>query len=304
MRSLLAAVLLMSASAKGMDAARILGSDGLLSSTPRLSGVIGFEVFAAVFIALAPSRTAHRFGLLVFSGLACVAAWAWWTQADCGCFGSETPQGFPLVVDLIAIGLLLAARHSVKACRIGGDGEFRRQVVLALTAAVVLGGFATVATNWRMDATLDEQEMPAWFGDNLVGRKMPLLHDKRFAAVMPTSGEALIVLLRPDCEHCHEVAKSWREFGTSGSRRGVFVVGVSVATDGWTVMPGTVSAAPSDSEDEFKLVWGGAQEPFIAAPTFIAVRDQTVAAVVSGEDASTLHRNADWVEQLLSRADE
>jgi hypothetical protein len=89
---------------KILDASAILGSGGLLASPLRLSLTVGFEVFAAAVIVLAPPRIVHRFALLVFSSLVCIAAWAWWTQTDCGCFGSRTPKGIPLIVDVVACG--------------------------------------------------------------------------------------------------------------------------------------------------------------------------------------------------------
>lgn len=304
-RSLLAAVLLLTASMKVFDAAKILGSGGLLSSSLRLSLAVGFEVFAAIVIAVTPSQIAHRFGLLVFSGLAIVAAWAWWAQTDCGCFGSETPKGVPLIVDLVATGLLLACRRSANASRVTDHVAFRRQFIQALTVAVTFGLFAAAATNWRISSTVADEAMPAWLGENLIGMKMPLLRDESSSAadLLPVSGEALVVLLRPDCEHCHEVAQAWRDSEKS-LRAGLVVIGVSVASDGWTVMPAAVSATPLGSKDEFVIDWKDAEEPFVAAPTFLAVRDQTVVGVVSGEDASAVIRDADWVDQLFGRADE
>ncbi len=260
-RSLLAAVLLLTATMKVFDAAKIIGSGGLLSSPLRLSLAVGFEVFAAIVIAMAPSRIAHRFGLLVFSGLACVAAWAWWTQTDCGCFGSETPRGISLAVDMVAIGMLLACRSSVKSRRGGDDMDSRRQLIRGITVAVAFGLLAAAATSWRINSPVAEEAMPAWFGDNLIGMKMPLLRDESFAAaaVMPISGEALVVLLRPDCEHCHEVALVWRE-SDKNQPTGLVVIGVSVDSDDWTVMPGTVSATASGLKGEFVIDWQDAED--------------------------------------------
>ncbi|MFG0261792.1 MAG: hypothetical protein ACF788_05315 [Novipirellula sp. JB048] len=164
---------------------------------------------------------------------------------------------------------------------------------------------AAAATSWSTGLAATDEKMPAWLGDNLIGIKMPLLRDESFTAtaVMPKSGEALVVLLRPDCEHCHEVAQAWRE-SDKNPRPALVVIGVSVASDGWTVMPAAVSATPLGSKDEFAIDWKDAEEPFVAAPTFIAVRDQMVVGVATGEKASEMIRDADWVEKLFGRANE
>ncbi len=144
--------------------------------------------------------------------------------------------------------------------------------------------------------------MPAWFGDNLIGMKIPQFRDQRFAANVPTSGDVLVVLLRADCEHCLAVSKNWRKSDVD-SRDGLALIGVSVGTSRWVVMPGSVSAVPLGEENEFAIAWQSAEEPFVAAPTFLAVHDQIVVAVVSGDDASKLVESNDWINQLFGPAE-
>ncbi|MEM9368513.1 MAG: hypothetical protein AAGD07_21165 [Planctomycetota bacterium] len=299
----LSVLLTLSVGLKMLHAATILGSGGLLASPLRLSLAVGFEVFATVVIALAPSRVTHRFALVVFSSLACIAAWAWWTQTDCGCFGARTPKGVPLIVDLGAVTLLLASGRALGKREVPEIKDSLRRLFLSAGIGVAAGLLAVGGTMWRIERISSVDEMPRWFGDNLIGMRFPLVNDERFAEVMPATGDALVLMLRPDCEHCREVAAQWglREAAQPVAFR---VIGISVGEGRWTVMPDNVLPTPMSADDEFRISWEGTDEPFIAAPTFIAVRDRIVVAVATGDDAFKLYDTDDWIRKLFRAADE
>ncbi|KLU02184.1 hypothetical protein RISK_005250 [Rhodopirellula islandica] len=302
-RICLSVLLMLTAALKMLGASAVLGSGGLLASPVRLSLAVGFEVFAAVLIAMAPPRFAHRFALLVFSALACIAAWAWLTQADCGCFGARTPKGVPLIVDLAVVGLLLCSRGLGQHQLREGFNLLRRHLFMPAGIAVTAGLLAAGGTMWQIERISSPNEIPTWFGDNLIGMWFPLLCDEKFAEAMPATGDALVVMLRPDCEHCREVAAEW-ESRNAGQRDALSVIGISVAEGRWTVMPNEVSPMPIGAGDEFVITWEDTEEPFIAAPTFIAVRDRIVVGVATGKDASELIETNDWIRKLFGAADE
>lgn len=294
----LATLLIYTATAKYSDAAVILGSGGLLASSTRLPLTIGFEWFASVTIASAPARFAHRFALLVFSTLSLVAGWAWWSDTDCGCFGSHTSKGAPLIVDLVAIALLLACRPVPDRERRSNRTAFQGMPIRSLSVALAAWAVASAATHWRIEQLAAAVSMPAWFGENLIGTQFPLLRDPKCVAVVPESGATLMVFLRPDCDHCRKLSQNWGEIETPPPPN-FTVIGVSVAGGRWTFMPREVSPIPLGSEGEFTMMWDHREEPFIAAPTFIAIRDRRVIGIATGEDASHMIDDPDWIERLF-----
>jgi hypothetical protein len=110
-------------------------------------------------------------------------------------------------------------------------------------------------------------------------------------------------MLRPDCEHCHEVAAQWGLLKAE-QPDALKVIGISVANGQWTVMPEDISPTPMGADDEFVISWDNADEPFVAAPTFIAVRDRVVTGVATGDDASELIDTDDWIQELFGDVDE
>lgn len=254
-------------------------------------------------IALARPRIAHRFALLVFTSFAAIAAWAWWTQTDCGCFGSRTPKGVPLIVDLVAVGLLLICHRELPERKVREDSGNRRRLISPVGIGIAAGFLAAGGTMWQIERIGGGDQTPTWFGDNLIGMRFPLLGEEKFATVMPVTGDMLVVMLRPDCEHCREVAAHWAMI-EAGRRETLNVIGISVADGRWMVMPNAISPTRLGADNEFAISWEAAEEPFIAAPTFIAVQDRVVIAVATGDDASQLMNTDNWIRALFGAADE
>ena len=124
-------------------------------------------------------------------------------------------------------------------------------------------------------------KVPEFFGENLVGQPVPrpLL---RAAGLAGDRRETLFVLLRPDCEHCRELASRWQA-PIGGDGRAVRCVGVSIGSEGWTVAAGRVAAEFAAGVGT--VVRWDDREPFVAAPTIIETRDGRITAVHAGSAA-------------------
>jgi hypothetical protein len=286
-RTLLAALLIVTGVLKATHSAELLASGGLLGSPAAIALVVGFEWFAATFIAIGPAWLAQRFAFVLFSGFAVVAAWAWWTDQNCGCFGTQTPQGVPLLFDIVAL-LLIAwtAWHQRRSGNVAkpASGSVRVALLIGWALAALGCGF----TAWQIHRQSAAQTMPSWFGENLIGKEFPLLADPRFAALVPERGDAIIVMLRPNCEHCRKLVEQWPEI-SSQLPPTTKVIGISVLPGRWTVMPGQVSIVASETTGQFLIRWI-ANEPFIASPSTLLLIDRKVRKVTAEDEPATLAR--------------
>lgn len=298
LRICLCCLLTVTAATKFFDATAILGSNGLLASHFRLSLAVGFEIMAVGVIALAPTRFAQRFATLTFLSFTFIAAWTWWVQMECGCFGSKTPKGVPIALDITAIVLLLSCHRRVAGHSVADASPYQRRLIWALIISLFAGSVSFYATHWRIRQLSSETDAPTWYGTNLVGKRFPLVLDEKFATVVPESGDALIVMLRPNCKHCRELTKHWPEVHTRQPLT-CKTLCISIIQDQWTVMPSRVSHVPLGLADEFAVFWEALKEPLVLSPTFIAVRDRVVVGVRTGEDAAQLIHQSGWIDQLF-----
>lgn len=279
-RMALALLLFATAAMKVVGSGALLASGGLLRSPIAISLVVALEVFVGVVILTAPRRVGRGLAVVVFSAMTCVAAWAWWHAQDCGCFGAQTPQGVPLLIDLLAIS------SAVWAGRVDGESsrwtrflqfDVRAAGILGLALSLLAGGFAA----WRIDRQQSDVALPSWYGENLIGSELPLLSRTALVPHVPEVGDVILVLLRPDCAHCQSLASRWQKL-RQDVPRWVSVIGVSVSPGRWTVMPDVVSASALDTADSFFLDWED-DEPFVSSPTLLAVRDRVVIGLQSGD---------------------
>jgi hypothetical protein len=300
LRFALAGLLIVTAIMKLTSVESLLHGDGLLSSPSTLALAIGFEFTAAILIALAVPRVAYGTAVIVFASLAVVAGWAWWSQTDCNCFGPQTPKGIPLLVDLGCLAMLATASRSIRSTEeksLTNRWHFQPSVLaIALLFGSSAGGFA----HWRATSESGDGEMPTWFGENLVGKPLPLLREEPIRKIIPRMGNALLVMLRPDCEHCRELAADWNARQLQRNKM-LAVIGISVTTGAWGIMPEHVSAESTKVPKSVVLPWNADEEPFVAAPTIIALRDQMVVAVKSGDEATELFKESDWISKLFAR---
>ncbi|TWT75285.1 DoxX family protein [Allorhodopirellula solitaria] len=275
-RMLLAALLLVTGVLKATHSAELLASGGLLGSPAAIASAVGLEWFAAAFIAIGPVRLAQRFAFVLFSVFTLVATWAWWTDQDCGCFGPQTPKGVPLLIDTAALLLVAwSVRSQRKSARVAGPAfqSLRASLVAGSMLAALSGGF----TAWNINHQATAKAMPSWFGENLIGKEFPLLADPRFAALVPEQGEVLIVMLRPDCEHCRELVEQWSTTRQE-LRSTTKVIGISVSPGRWTVMPDLIAAVPTNKSADTVITWKDT-EPFVASPRVVALKNRIVTDV-------------------------
>ena len=283
LRLLLAGLLLATAALKVWAAGDLVRSGGLLSNPEVIAIAVGFELSAAALIALAPSLVAHRVAVGVFALLAIVAGTAWWTGADCGCFGPRTVSGVPLLIDVGCLVLLLGITRSVQQA-VTGQSRSSASIRWPVAGAFGAGVLGAITGFWAAGNAARVGEMPAWFDASLVGERFPLLQNADVKRITAPEGESLFVLLRPDCEHCREFATRWRSappVGTSAQR----IVSVSISPLAWTFMPGTVSADAENTKGSFVVRWEDGVEPFVASPMLIAVAEHRVVAIISGDEA-------------------
>lgn len=299
LRRLLVGLLVCSAIVKVIYAQQMLHSGGLLSSRWSIASAVGAEFLIAGLIWTCRSTVAHGVAVFAFALLGIVASVAWLSGSNCNCFGPRTISGVPALVDFACLlGLLLTAK-SVHASHV--DAMHHSGVVASVERrrpkirssmhvfAVALVSLVSGAAAWSAagPTTVRPGEIVTWFGENLVGHPFPLLRFPEIDAVTPSEGRRLFILLRPDCEHCHDFARHWNQ----GPPEGIDVeevVGVAVMPSVWTIMPGVVSATAVRTPDGGELKWTDVSEPFIATPMLIAVDGRRVNMVVSGDDALTI----------------
>lgn len=283
LRLAIASLLIATASIKVLHGTKILASDGLLSTHLNISLAVAFEVSAAIVVVSAPCRIARIFTISVFCSLAIVATWAFWSESSCGCFGAHTPRGAPVLVDLsvIALAILLwrpsSPNHEPHERR---WKRFRLSLFTSIVAGTCVGSCTYLQLNKQYFVN---SNAPTWFGHNLIGEISPMLSDPNFADRVPVSGDALVVLLRPDCQHCKDFSNEWP--AASGQMpAGVLITGISILGEQWLIMPDVISATPVYSDRSFVLEWSG-RKPFVSTPTVLIIHDRIVRHVLRGDDS-------------------
>ncbi|MEM9645160.1 MAG: MauE/DoxX family redox-associated membrane protein, partial [Planctomycetota bacterium] len=297
-----AGVLLLAAAAKLASLGMLLRSGGLLSYPSLLVIAITWEVAAGLLIATSEPRVGLSAALTTYVSLSLIAGFSWWSQQDCNCFGPQTPKGLPFVVDIACVGaagwgIFKLIRRHPPTNRLAFTLPFRS----ALVIACVGGSTAAAATVAQIHLDSAGESMPKWFGENLIGKPLPLLQDDRIDDAVGPKGESLWVLVRPDCNHCQDLVSHWQQ--RSEALSGVSIFGVSILPEDWSVMPGRVSmVSPSvGGEHCIHLRWEPENEPFVASPALIAVKDRIVVGVRTGDEVDTLLASPDWVDRIFVR---
>jgi len=281
-RSFIVVLLLATAALKVGSVDTLLRRGGLLSNPFSISLAVGFELFAACLIALAPGRFAHRFAVLVFLSFLVVAGFAWLLGQDCNCFGSQSVGALPILIDVGCL-VCLAVFHPADSDATKRDFVFASRLVggsfgFAMLGSMLVFGHAT--------HSFQDDAMPAAFDKQMIGKPFPLYQFDQVQEVLASGGTTLWVLMRPDCDHCHQFARDWDMNSLDSDTR---IVSVSMSPNRWTVMPGVVSATIAQTSDNFELEWADASEPFVAAPTIVTVNEGIVQDFASGDiDRSAL----------------
>lgn len=217
---------------------------------------------------------------MLFSAFAAVAMWAWWTEQDCGCFGSQTPNAIPLLVDVVAISLVIWALLKEPRSN-SSDIEARKRVralVVSIIAGLVVSVTGGAVVGWDIQRQIAAGNIPPSFGEILIGKTLPLLQDDRFAAHVPEVGEMLSVLLRPDCKHCQEFPDQWPAI-KKRLPSSVKIVGISMSPGNWTVTPNYVAAKPIGTPGTFAIEWVD-NEPFVSSPMIFTIKNRNVCGAI------------------------
>jgi hypothetical protein len=284
----LVVLLLATAAIKLAAIGQLLHGGGLLSD-PRMIGLaVGFELAAAASIGLARDRLAHWIALATFAMFSLIAGADWLTGQDCNCFGPHTTRGLPLLIDVACLIALAWVRPLCKPEPAPGEtivGHSRHRLLPYVVFTAMIVGGATWLWASRVES---RQSVPSWFGEQLIGKRFPLLKFAEVDALIPDRGQVTVMFLRPDCEHCHEFASQWNVTHAEDEELRRRVLTVSMAIGQWTVMPRVVSAAVAESPENVELTWTADTEPFVAAPTVIQLNNSVVTQVESG-DLKSLH---------------
>ena len=277
---ILATVLVVTAALKFAHARELLAGGGLLSSREMLVLVPTAEVAVATIVVLARPRVGRTIALLTFLTFAIVSGWSVVSGEQCNCFGPSIAPVWPLLIDLLAIA-------AISVCRTNPGKATQHRIRFPALAVVVLllSGLAAATMSFVATAAVkDKRPIPSWFGENLVGMTCPLFLHPDFESRATPTNQDLIILFRPDCEHCREFAAVWNE-STPPQWKDKQVASVSITPSRWTVMPNVVSVDPLPSHDVITLHWSEGTEPFVAAPTILFLENGQVRRVLSGEDS-------------------
>ncbi len=274
-------LLIATAMTKVATADELLHSSGLLSMPLMITVAVTFELIAAGVICFAKPRLAFWFANATFVAFSMIAGASWWLAADCGCFGPRTTAGLPLLVDLLCLlGLGLSYRSS-QALEATTLVTLRHAWpvanLLLIGLAILLTGSVLVITK----TTTPRTAMPAWFGENLLGKQFPLLRERRVAEVLTGDKTGILVFLRAECEHCQQLVDQWkretRKLDTSTK-----IVSVSMLPSAWIFMPGNVSATAVHAPSTFEVRWDKEREPVVEAPMLIVVQNGIVVDIHTG----------------------
>lgn len=297
-RFAISAVLLVSAILKFTTFQTLIHSDGLLSSPLRVAVAVAMELAAIVLIGLTPRKISWLLATGLFLVFVFVATWTWWTGTNCNCFGASTPKGLPLLVDLVCLTALAMTRpkrdRDVTSDEPKQGKMFAKPVALAVVAALIGGA----ATYWSPVFSDSDDAIPDWFGNNLIGKRFPLLGQAVVAQAIPAQGNALLVVLRNDCDHCRELAEEW-DSRHAPLASNTTVVGIVIQNGEWVLTPGHILVESDFNSGDFSLSWPNDSEPFVAAPTLIAIHNQVVIAVKSSAEVDVLLAQKDWVDILF-----
>lgn len=296
-RGALVLLLLTTAGIKILTAGDLLRAGGMLSTPAVIGAAVGFEIFSATVIGVGRAGFAYKFAVAIFSILLFVSGMALWTGQECNCFGPNTARWAPFVVDFACLAGLAGMYYVPRNPTHEREAEPWIVVAKFLGLAAVPAILVGIAT-WSLALSkANDADVPVWFGENLVGSRFPLLYDFRVQQTIAAEKDALLLLLRPDCRHCQDVSDAWAK-GELIALEVVDVVSVSISPGLWTFMPKVVSSRPMGAENEVVVKWSEG-EPFVAAPTLIALRGGIVTALKTGDDAVETLRAADGPRQLF-----
>jgi hypothetical protein len=285
------AVVLLIAVFNKINFARILvAGDSILSHPTLLCGAIAIESFAIAFLLLAKPANACWLTFLLFASFTPFAAWSWFTQTPCGCFGRPELSWLSLPVDLVILTVILITSRLWRDTRDASWSPlslyamsselFRREPIamgFSCFAAVVGLGLGLSALN-KSDSGGAIQFLLA---DELIGKPWPSF--ERYEAQLKAlrEGKWLVLVVRRDCEHCRELVEGLGQVdvGSLPFR----VVTLVAGERKWPVLFGKLAI---ESLEEHVIDWGEQAEPFVASPAAFWIEDGYVIAAKDGDETT------------------
>jgi hypothetical protein len=288
-RSIPVAVLILAAAMKAVSATQILASEGLLASPRLLFPVIGGEVAVAFLLIMLPIRGSRLVGLVAFTVLAFAAGYATATQQSCQCFGSSVSPHYMLLIDLGILFLTWVSRPgpaaggAISGESVGGNQSPRLELSSirhAVIASVIVG--TTAATGaFAYHKLSSPSPVEFLLAETLRGQTWPVTAQYNPKLTELETGKWLVLVVRPDCEHCGNLVAKW--FADPERQHDRERTATFHATDGrWSFFFDNVTLSSAELTESAAIVWGNGS-PFVAAPAVFVLDD---GMVVDAADAS------------------
>lgn len=264
------AILLVTAAAlKAWNAPAVMAKDGLLSSKWVLMAAIGLELSVAVLILSLRDRIAWRLIVGLFSVFLVAASYSIISGAECNCFGVDwLGSWFTLPIDACILAIAMFLRPDAYS---RGNRPVQLPNALALAAIFAIAGVAFV--EFRKASTSNTKRLEYLLADDMLAKPWPITEDYHPELKQLKTGKWLILVLRPDCDHCRELVEEHFQDPTwhrPDERTAVFLAG----SDEWSFRFDYVSMEPSDTRIRWEL-----GEPFVASPFVVYLSNAIVTQI-------------------------
>jgi hypothetical protein len=244
----------------------IMAQNGLLSNKWLLLATIGIELASAVLIFTLRDRLAWWLIVGLFSVFLIAASYSIISGAECNCFGFDwLGTWFTLPVDLCVLALAFVTRSQAGSLN---KGNLQLPRILAISTILALTGVAFAEI--RKTATFSAKKLEYLVADDMLGNPWPITDAYHPALSELKSGKWLVLILRPDCDHCRTLIEEhfknprWHR---PGERTAVFLAGSLE----WSFSVDYVTLEPGDN----RIKWDG-REPFVASPLVLLISDGIV----------------------------
>lgn len=262
-------LLITAAALKAWNAPAVMAKDGLLSTNWLLMAAIGLELAVAVLILLLRDRIAWRLIVGLFSVFLVAASYSIISGAECNCFGVDwLGSWFTLPIDACVLAIATFLRPDAHS-----RGIRRVQLPSALALATIFAIAGVAFAEFRKASISNTKRLEYLLADEMLEKPWPITDDYHPDLKQLKSGKWLILVLRPDCDHCRELVEedfqdpTWHR---PGERTAVFLAG----SDEWSFRFDYVSMEPGNA----KIRWQDG-EPFVASPFVVYLSNAIVTQI-------------------------
>lgn len=264
----------------------LLGAGGLLSGPSWFIAAVVGELTVAYLVIVLPLRRSWQIAWLTFLALTMTSLYAWNSDLDCNCFGAKTPRGLPLLINLACLFGLAVSKPAVhKSSATESDGSsprpFKSRVLMRSTGLMLVFAAGCLASVVVVNSTSPTPgKIPDWFGENLVGHRFPLYEFPEFADLVKDDKNLIVMLFRPDCEHCRQLAEEWsreRPQWMSGNR----LISVVISPNNWLLVPDQITATEIGDNGFPEIAWEEHTEPFVASTEIFKISREQVTCMVT-----------------------